>query len=159
MVVVAKETRESKPATVTLSLKSLKFPGREVLVYDSIERKLQRLSADESDRLALENLRVDRGPQLLRVVALPKKPTELWHGPETWKVEITELATNALLRTMIDIKVEGTPTATGELLVYTGGRPTSVSGGTLVEYDEKLGVAKLTVDFPLDAKASMKLAF
>lgn len=159
LVVVAKETRESKPATVTLSLKSLKFPGREVLVYDSIERKLQRLSADESDRLALENLRVDRGPQLLRVVALPKKPTELWHGPETWKVEITELATNALLRKMIDIKVEGTPTATGELLVYTGGRPTSVSGGTLVEYDEKLGVAKLTVDFPLDAKASMKLAF
>jgi len=159
LLVVAKETRESKPATVTLSLKSLQFPGGDVLVYDTIQGKLERLSTDNNGRLSLKDLPVDRGPQILRVRAVPKKPTEIWHGAETWQVEISELPLNALLRKMLEIKVHGTPTATGELLVYTGAKPISVSGGSLVEYDAKHGVAKFAVEFPLDAKTHLKVGF
>ena len=70
-----------------------------------IQGKLERLSTDNNGRLSLKDLPVDRGPQILRVRAVPKKPTEIWHGAETWQVEISELPLNALLRKMLEIKV------------------------------------------------------
>lgn len=159
LLVTAKETRESKPATVKLSLKSLGFPGNKVLVYDAIQRRLQKMTADQNGMLTLTKLSVDQGPQILRVIAQPDKPIELWHGPETWKAAIKEIPANASKRKMCEIKLHGVPTAESELLVYIGAKSEAVEGGTLLDFDESCGVAKISVTFPLTAQKVVRIAF
>ena len=70
-----------------------------------------------------------------------------------------EIPANASKRKMCEIKLHGVPTAESELLVYIGEKSEAVEGGTLLDFDESCGVAKISVTFPLTAQKVVRIAF
>jgi hypothetical protein len=140
-------------ASFEVKVKELGLAGG-ALVFDTIKRTLTAM-AEVDGRLKFENVPVQDGPQIYRLMRTPDRPAVVWHDQVGWRVvkEVEEAATRRLM-----IELAGVPLSEAMVYVYDPSA-TEPAGANLVSWDGQSKLAVYKVAFDGDAKATLGLSY
>lgn len=152
LLVAVKNAPYIEPQPLSINAEFYNWMEDKVILFDTLTRTLQRVE-EKDGNLVVPRIRIDQGPQIIRVMRQPDDTEVIWHDPTAWRI-VKSRMDDGLHCTMA-----GVPDSRARVYVYlpSGGRPGRVTGAEVAAFDKQSRLVTLSVPFNSQGLAEFRV--
>lgn len=152
LLVAVKNQAYTEPQPVTVKAEFYNWMEDKVILFDTLTRTVRRVE-EKDGNLVIPRLRIDQGPQIIRVMKEPSDTEVVWHDPVAWRI------LSAKMDHGLHCKMAGVPDSRAMVYVYLagGGKPGKVTGAEVAAFDKQSRLLTLAVPFDSQGLAEFRV--